>query len=56
VLPKLSNFISFPTTLFVDKRGKVREIHAGFTGPATGEFYDEFTDKFQLLVKKLLSE
>lgn len=55
-LPGLENFISFPTTLFIDKKNNVRKIHAGFSGPATGKYYDKFVMDFNSLVDKLLSE
>ena len=56
VLPKLENFISFPTTLFLDKDNVIRSIHAGFTGPATGEYYEKFTRDFNGIIEKLLKE
>jgi thiol-disulfide isomerase/thioredoxin len=56
VLPELDNFSSYPTTIFIDKKGKVRTIHTGFNGPATGLFYDEFIEEFNTLVDSLLSE
>lgn len=55
-LPELENFSGYPTTLFVDKKGKVRKIHTGFNGPATGLFYEEFKNDFNLLIDSLLSE
>jgi thiol-disulfide isomerase/thioredoxin len=56
VLPMLSAVLAFPTTIFIDKKGKVRKIHTGFSGKATGEHYTKFTDEFQLFVEKLLNE
>ncbi len=35
-LPMLSQFYGFPTTVLVDRKGQVRKIHTGFSGPATG--------------------
>lgn len=55
-LPQLNTFLSFPTTLFVDKQGKVRKIHTGYTGPATGKYYEEFIDEFNSEVNDLLRE
>mgnify|MGYP000843893265 CR=1 FL=1 len=55
-LPELDNFSSYPTTLFIDKLGKVRTIHTGFNGPATGLFYEEFIKEFNVLVNNLLGE
>ncbi len=56
VLPGLENFISFPTTIFIDKLGKIRKIHAGFNGPATGKYYERFTDNFDRFINDLLME
>ena len=47
---------SYPTTIFIDKKGVVRKIHTGFNGPATGLFYDEFKADFNKLVDELLAE
>lgn len=53
VLPEIENFSSYPTTIFIDKQGKVRKIHTGFSGPATGLFYKEFQTEFNALVDSL---
>jgi hypothetical protein len=55
-LPMLNHVLGFPTTIFIDKKGQVREIHTGFSGPGTGKYYDDFVKDFNLLVEKLLSE
>ncbi|WP_299116318.1 TlpA disulfide reductase family protein [uncultured Winogradskyella sp.] len=55
-LPMLNHVLSYPTSIFIDKRGKVRKIHTGFNGPATGEKYIEFKKEFEAFVDELLSE
>lgn len=55
-LPMLAKVLSYPTSIFIDKTGKVRKIHTGFNGPATGEKYDEFVAEFDDFVNKLLDE
>lgn len=55
-LPALQNFSAFPTTFIIDKKGEVRKIHQGFSGPGTGIHYTEFTQKFEKLVDGLLKE
>ncbi|MDO6808028.1 TlpA disulfide reductase family protein [Zobellia galactanivorans] len=55
-LPMLNRLLSYPTTIFIDKEGKVRHIHTGFNGPATGEKYIEFHKEFDTLLHELLSE
>lgn len=55
-LPMLNHVLSYPTTVFVDKKGKVRKIHTGFNGPATGEKFTEFKTEFKAFVGELLAE
>ena len=55
-LPMLNHVLSFPTTIFIDKKGKVRKIHTGFSGPATGIYYEEFKNDFNSFVNQLLNE
>ena len=54
-LPFIENFVGFPTSFFIDKTGKVRRIHAGFTGPGTSAYapYAEETERF---IQDLLAE
>jgi len=56
VLPEIENFSGYPTTIFINKQGKVKKIHTGFNGPATGLFYKEFQTEFNALVDSLLAE
>ena len=55
-LPMLDHILSFPTTIMIDKKGHVRDIHTGFTGPGTGDVYQKFADQYVLTLKKLLNE
>ena len=55
-LPMLNHVLSFPTTIFIDKKGKVRKIHTGFSGPATGVYYEEYIDDFNSFMNLLLNE
>ncbi|MCT8340935.1 TlpA family protein disulfide reductase [Flavobacteriaceae bacterium TK19130] len=55
-LPMLTDVKSYPTLIFIDKQGKVRKIHSGFNGPATGEKYKDFQKEFEATVEALLSE
>jgi len=52
----LPEFRAFPTTLFIDKKGRIAKIHSGFSGPATGKYYDDFIKDFNDEVDKLLLE
>jgi thiol-disulfide isomerase/thioredoxin len=55
-LPQLAKFLAFPTTIFLDKKGNVRKIHTGFSGPGTGKYYEEETAAFNKEIDKLLKE
>lgn len=55
-LPMLNKVISFPTSIIIDKKGKVRRIHTGFNGPATGIFYEEFVEEFNEFMIELMNE
>ena len=55
-LPMLNHVLSFPTTIFIDKKGEVRRIHTGFSGPATGKYYEDFVDDFNSFMNQLINE
>ena len=55
-LPMLNQVMAYPTTLFIDRRGIVRKIHTGFSGPGTGVHYRELTNEFADYVEFLLAE
>jgi peroxiredoxin len=54
VLPEVENFSSYPTLFFTGRDGRVAKIHTGFSGPATGVFYEEFKHEFNLIIDGLL--
>jgi len=55
-LPMLATFKGFPSTIIIDKKGDVRKIHTGFSGPGTGVHYTEFIEEFEKLTDDLLAE
>ena len=55
-LPMLANFVAFPTLIIIDKKGIVRNIHTGYSGPATGIYFTEFKDHFIANLEKYLNE
>lgn len=55
-MPMLNKVSSYPTTIYLDRTGKVRKIHTGFNGPATGEKYEDFKTEFDSFLNTLLSE
>jgi peroxiredoxin len=54
--PSLNNFLAFPTTLFIDKKGNVAKIYTGYSGPATGPYHDTFIREFEAEINKLLAQ
>jgi len=55
-LPMLNHVLSFPTAIFLDRSGNIRQIHTGFYGPGTGDHYTRFVEKTTQLLEKLLAE
>ena len=55
-LPMLNHVLSYPTTIYIDKKQGVRKIHTGFNGPATGEKHEEFKREFSVTLEELLAE
>ena len=54
--PGLDAVRSFPTTLFFHSDGRLRAVHQGFTGPATGPAYDTVRGEFEALAEELVTE
>ena len=55
-LPQCTPIKSFPTSLVLDKKGKVRKIDTGFFGPGTGAYYTTYKMEFEKLISNLLLE
>jgi thiol-disulfide isomerase/thioredoxin len=45
---------AFPTSIFVDRAGKVIAIYSGFSGPATGEAHEELKQRFEQIIQRQL--
>jgi peroxiredoxin len=56
LMPQLSHVYAFPTSVLLDRRGRIRRIHSGFSGPATGAHYDAYKKEFTETVEQLLNE
>jgi thiol-disulfide isomerase/thioredoxin len=54
-LPQIDSIVNFPTTIFVGKTGRIEKIHTGFSGPGTGEHYEEQKQEFYNIVNDLLA-
>ena len=55
-MPLLDRIRSFPTTIFLHADGRVRAVHQGYAGPATGDANAELRERFETLVQELLAE
>jgi thiol-disulfide isomerase/thioredoxin len=55
-LPMLKSFVAFPTLIILDKKGKVRKIHTGFSGPGTGSHFEDFKQEFEKTIDNLMLE
>ena len=54
-LPFVVNFAGYPTTFFLDRSGKVKLVHDGFSGPGTGAEYEHLKAEIEANVRKLLA-
>jgi peroxiredoxin len=55
-LPQLTDIKYFPTTIFIDKKGKVRKVHNGFYGPGAKEYHDAYKKEFFEMIEELQGE
>ncbi len=55
-VPFIDKVRSYPTAIFVDRKGVARYVHTGFTGPATGQTYETLRSTFRQHIEALLSE
>jgi thiol-disulfide isomerase/thioredoxin len=53
-LPMLNHIMSYPTTIFIDRKGKIRKIQTGFNGPGTGKIYEDYKKSTDKLIEKIL--
>lgn len=53
LLPFLNHVVSYPTTVIVDKTGKVRRVHTGFYGPGTGDYYVNYKSEMESFLETL---
>lgn len=55
-VPDVSAVLSYPTSIFVGRDGKVRWIYSGFAGPGTGQHHEILVDEFESRIRSLLAE
>lgn len=54
--PAIDQVRAYPTAIFLDRNSKVRAIHTGFSGPATGSSHKHMRERYELLIEELLAE
>ena len=55
-LPQVVNFGAYPTTILLGRDGRVRNVHAGFASPATGEEHVRLKREMREIIERLLAE
>lgn len=55
-LPQLTGFTAYPTTVFLGRDGRVKQVYAGFRGPATGAQYQQQLADYRRIVEALLRD
>jgi thiol-disulfide isomerase/thioredoxin len=55
-LPELTDIRLFPTTIILDKLGKVRKIHGGFYGPGAPDYHEAYKREFFETLNRLKTE
>lgn len=53
-LKDLTGIAAYPTTIFIDRNGRIQKIHTGFSGPATGKYYEELRMEFIKIIEGML--
>lgn len=54
-LPQITPIKMFPTTLILDRQGRISEITTDFAGPGTGEYYTRFVEDFEKKMDRLIN-
>jgi thiol-disulfide isomerase/thioredoxin len=54
--PLLARVKAFPTAVFLDAQGRVRAVHSGFAGPATGAEHERQRMHYERIIEELLAE
>lgn len=55
-LPEVTPIKFFPSSIILDKKGKIRKLDTGFNGPATGEHHLAYKKEFEETINSLLKE
>ncbi len=55
-LPFTDEVLSFPSTFFADRNHKIKAVHVGINGPATGKYYLQERERFKNKIDDILSD
>lgn len=55
-LPQVTPIKVFPSSIIIDRSGKVRKFDTGFFGPGTGIHFEEYKREFYATMEELLKE
>ena len=55
-LPQVTRIKVFPSSIILDKKGKIRKFETDFFGPGTGAHYEAYKKQFYTTVDELLKE
>jgi thiol-disulfide isomerase/thioredoxin len=53
--PMISPIISYPTSIYIDKTGRICKVHTGFYGPGTGAYYQRYTQTTDEFIQEQLN-
>lgn len=56
LFPMLNQISSFPTTIYLNKKGEIAKIFTGFYGPGTGEYYTRYKKETVETIEYLLNQ
>lgn len=54
--PMLNGIHAFPTTILINGKGEIIEIHSGFNGPSTGLLFENYVNNMRSKIAEALKE
>ena len=54
--PAVDRIRAYPTAIFMHGDGRVRTVHTGFAGPATGTEFKKLRTDFERIIEEMLAE
>jgi thiol-disulfide isomerase/thioredoxin len=55
-LPQLKGFTAYPTTIFLGRDGRIRQVYAGFRGVSAGAQHQKQIEDYRNIIERLLAE